>query len=301
LPETPSIQFDLNAVVVAVRAQSSMALDTPLVLCRSNALESLYLPGGKLAFDDQTFERAMRRVIVTQTQIEVGYAEQLYTFGDANRSTDGKNRSVSSCYLALVRDHLEPTHSAWQPIYHFLPWEDWRLRGMPQLLLDSLQHWAQDSTELQERVAIAFGLDGCALDSERVLDRYELLWQAGLIGESIAPNTNQLPIEIMGQAMHADHRRMLACALGRLRGKLKYRPVVFELLPESFTMLKLQRTTEALIGQTLHKQNFRRLVETEGLLEPCGESVQEERGRPAALYRFRKAVFRERPAPGVRV
>jgi len=59
--------------------------------------------------------------------------------------------------------------------------------------------------------------------------------------------------------MALDHRRLLATALGRLRGKLKYRPVVFELLPTTFSLLRLQRVVEALAGVRLHKQNFRRL------------------------------------------
>jgi hypothetical protein len=301
LLESLAVKLDLNAVVVSVKSPTSTNADVPFVLCTARGSEYVQLPGDVLGQADQTFERAMRRIICAQTNIDVGYAEQLYTFGDATRLSSGEKRSVSSCYLALVRDHLEPERSQWVPIYDFLPWEDWRLNSLPQPLLDALQTWTTKHPDLQERVAIAFGLDGCALDAERVLERYELLWQAGLLSESSAPATAGVARPNFGRPMHADHRRMLACALGRLRGKLKYRPVVFELLPESFTMLKLQRTTEALIGQTLHKQNFRRLVEHEGLLEPCGGSLQEQRGRPAALFRFRKAVFRERPAPGVRV
>jgi hypothetical protein len=99
--------------------------------------------------------------------------------------------------------------------------------------------------------------------------------------------------------MAMDHRRILASALGRLRGKLKYRPVVFELLPASFTLLELQQTVEALAGQELHKQNFRRLVETAGLVERTARVRRETGGRPAALFRFRRDVLRERPAPGM--
>ena len=64
--------------------------------------------------------------------------------------------------------------------------------------------------------------------------------------------------------MVADHRRILATAIARLRGKIKYRPIVFELMPPSFTLLQLQRTVEALAGVRLHKPNFRRLVEQQG-------------------------------------
>ena len=96
-----------------------------------------------------------------------------------------------------------------------------------------------------------------------------------------------------------DHRRIAAVALARLRGKLNYRPVVFELLPERFTLLDLQRTVESLAGVRLHKQNFRRLVEKGGLVEATGRRDYETGGRPAGLFRFRREVLLERPAPGV--
>jgi hypothetical protein len=106
-------------------------------------------------------------------------------------------------------------------------------------------------------------------------------------------------MEFLGQSMELDHRRILATALGRLRGKLKYRPVIFELLPSAFTLLQLQRVVEALAGVRLHKQNLRRLVEKDGLVEGTARFEQRTGGRPAELFRFRRDVLRERPAPGV--
>jgi hypothetical protein len=101
--------------------------------------------------------------------------------------------------------------------------------------------------------------------------------------------------------MRFDHRRILATAMGRLRAKLKYRPVIFELMPAVFTLTALQRTVEAISGRHLHKQNFRRLVESTALVEPTGDTTHATGGRPAALYRFRREVLAERPAPGLRV
>jgi hypothetical protein len=101
--------------------------------------------------------------------------------------------------------------------------------------------------------------------------------------------------------MTFDHRRILATAIARLRGKMKYRPVVFELMPPQFTLLELQRSVEALSGIRLHKQNFRRLVEEQGLVEGTGKHARAPRGRPAELFRFRREVLSERPAPGVRM
>ena len=101
--------------------------------------------------------------------------------------------------------------------------------------------------------------------------------------------------------MAYDHRRMAATALGRLRGKLTYRPVVFELLPGTFTLLTLQQTVEALAGVRLHKQNFRRLVERNRLVEGTGLRDRAASGRPAELFRFRPDVLLERPRPGIGV
>jgi hypothetical protein len=101
--------------------------------------------------------------------------------------------------------------------------------------------------------------------------------------------------------MRFDHRRILATAIARLRAKLKYRPVVFELMPDEFTLTELQRTVEAISGRHLHKQNFRRLVETAALVEPTGETSTATGGRPAARFRFRREVVQERPAPGLRL
>ena len=71
-------------------------------------------------------------------------------------------------------------------------------------------------------------------------------------------------------------------------------------IPE-FTLYDLQKTVEAISGRLLHKQNFRRLVEKGGLVEPTGNVSTETGGRPAKLYRFRREVILERPAPGLRV
>jgi len=160
----------------------------------------------------------------------------------------------------------------------------------------------------RERAVVAFGLPGSFWDAERVLERYELLYEMGLVHEAVRDraalgeeSTEEATdaAASLGRPLAFDHRRILATALGRLRGKLKYRPVVFELLPPTFTLLQLQRVVEALAGSRLHKQNFRRLVEKGGLVEGTGLRETETGGRPAELFRFRREVLRERPAPGV--
>jgi len=90
-------------------------------------------------------------------------------------------------------------------------------------------------------------------------------------------------------------------ALARLRAKIKYRPVVFELMSAEFTLLQLQRSVEALAGRLLHKQNFRRLMEQQQLVEETGAIAADTVGRPAKLFRFRHDVLAERAITGTKL
>ena len=195
---------------------------------------------------------------------------------------------------------------------------DGRPAVITRFLSPRLREWASAAAPTRslrrDRVEIAFGLGGAHWDEERVLDRYELLYEAGLLREARregdqagggasargrGAKSSASDAARLGRSMVLDHRRIVATALGRLRGKLKYRPLVFELLPPAFTLLQLQRVVEALAGIRLHKQNFRRLVETAGLVEGTGKVDTRTGGRPAELFAFRREVLRERPAPGV--
>jgi hypothetical protein len=121
-----------------------------------------------------------------------------------------------------------------------------------------------------------------------VLDRYELLYEAGLIEEARRDGRPaalaRKAIPGLGVSMRFDHRRILATAIARRRAKLKYRPVLFELLPPEFTLTELQRTVEAISGRHLHKQNFRRLVEAGALVEPTGVMSTQTGGRPLRCF-----------------
>ena len=83
-----------------------------------------------------------------------------------------------------------------------------------------------------------------------------------------------------------DHADILATALNRLRGKLTYQPIGFELLPPKFTLTQLQRLYEAVLGEPLDKRNFRKKALSYDLLIPLQEKHQEGPHRPAQLFRF---------------
>ena len=297
--EEHAVTLTLDAVIVAVTD------GRPRILTVGESELGLpALPAGPLGKDDATLERALRRWIAEQAGIEVGNAEQLYTFGDLTRGLPAEDdvRALSVAYLTLVREERTSTGAAWIDWYDLLPWEDHR-DSPPASLVDriapALDEWVGDDEPRRQRIATAFGTDG-RWDGIRVLDRYELLYEAGLVAET-GVATAARPAGATGRAMAFDHRRIVATALGRLRGKLTYRPVVFELLPDTFTLLTLQRTVEALAGVELHKQNFRRLVERTHLVEGTGKRAASTSGRPAELFRFRTEVLLERPRPGLGV
>ena len=304
-----SLSIRLSAVIVAATVEEPRVL---VIRVGSEPVEAL--PSGPLEVEHRTLEVGLRAWVERQTSQKLGYVEQLYTFGDRDRVEAGEGfagRALTVAYLALVREARPAgtAEAAWQNWYRFFPWEDWR-RGKPAALAAlerRLALWvgyAGGETERrlrEERVGLAFG---AAWNEELVLERYELLYETGLIQERWRDSGRPMPpgeIAAAGAPLAADHRRILATAIGRLRGKIKYRPVVFELMPPAFTLSQLQHTVEALSGVRLHKQNFRRLVEQQGLVEETGGISAATGGRPARLVRFRREVVLERPTPGLRL
>ena len=311
---TLPVEIGLTAAIVAVSGDEPMIL----VARAGSAVSEAALPSGPFnPLSHRTFEIGLRSWVAEQTGVPLGYVEQLYTFGDRGRHAQAGDRDphvVSVGYLALTREVSAPdagTGASFRPWYNFFPWEDWR-SGRPAMLdaiiLPGLDAWTKRADgearfARRERLLRLFG-DGAIFDDEPVLDRYELLYEAGLVAEAVRDGREaalaQGASASLGQLMRYDHRRILATAMGRLRAKMKYRPVIFELMPENFTLTDLQRRVEAISGRHLHKQNFRRLVEGSAVVEPTGDVTHATGGRPAALFRFRRDVLQERPSPGLR-
>lgn len=322
------VQITLNAVLTALDGED------PKVLCTSNQGE-MALPYGP--FDPlrhRTFEIGLREWVTQQTQVTLGYVEQLYTFGDRGREpsslgvaeggTDQQaaftqnhrpdetgDHLVSVGYLALAPEPAKVgvANAQWRSWYQFFPWEDWR-NGQPTILKDQilpcLHIWcAQAHTERErairaQRVKIAFGLEDIGWEEERTLERLEIMYESSLVQEAPGFKASAFASDIEpGLPMTADHRRILATAIGRLRGKLKYRPVIFQIMPREFTLLTLQKTVEAIIGFPMHKQNFRRSIEGADMVVKTGTMSHQSAGRPAALFSFNQEILKDRAAAGL--
>ncbi|MFC4199725.1 NUDIX hydrolase [Candidimonas humi] len=350
LPDSPSsdtaaasVQTELVAVLVAVNGGQ------PRVLTRGR-LD--LLPAGPFQSGHRSLQAGLRAWVETQTHHPLGYVEQLYTFADGDRANWQGQRIISVSYLGLTREGAGSDDVQWQDWYRYFPWEDWR-EGCPAMLgdyiLPALQRWcaAQPDAALhrerRQRVDFTFGSDEASWNEELVLQRYELLFEAGLVQEAARRTQAGRPgsvaqeaIEqadtgisstaaqaytvasaaaaqatcaapsapaamqalVPGAAMQHDHRRILATAMARLRAKIRYRPVVFELMPPEFTLLQLQQAFEAVAGRSLHKQNFRRLIAQQSLVEDTGRMTRGAAGRPAKLFQFRGDVVLERAISG---
>ena len=301
---TESISVELSAVVLTVLSNE------PHVLALSDQ-GNARLPSDRLrGTRDQTLEFGARRLLRRQVGLEPAWLEQLYTFGDRRRNfwPRSPGRTITVAYLALIRDDLCSPAGQWRGCYEFLPWEDQRLEiSSTEQVNRGLQAWRRraraDATRWArtERIDHCLGLGKAGWTPDLVLERYELIYEAGLVAEAWRDRGSDGPAEhaLSGDCMALDHRRILATALGRMRGKLRYRPLVFELMPEEFTLYELQRVIEAIIGRGLHKQNFRRMVANQRLVEETAVRKADTGGRPARLYRFRPDVLAERRSAGV--
>jgi hypothetical protein len=299
-----AITADLVAVLVAVTEGQ------PKIMTIANASA---LPSGPFEFAHRSLQGGLRAWVEKQTGHPLGYVEQLYTFADPGRSGDAKApHSISISYLGLTREDQvgKDFEAHWSGWYDYFPWEDHRA-GAPamiaKMLAPRLRGWAKSASsaalqrERWQRAAITFGLDGRDWNEELVLQRYELLYEALMIPEAVRDKRGAAAALVPGRAMTADHRRILATGIARLRAKIKYRPVVFELMPAEFTLLQLQRSVEALAGRLVHKQNFRRLIEQQELVEETGAIASDTVGRPAKLFRFRHGVLAERAVVGTKL
>lgn len=297
----PNAVIELTAVLVAVTGEEPRVLTVE---------DGAALPSGPFESAHRTLHMGLRSWVERQTRHALGYIEQLYTFADRDR-TSAEGRVISISYLGLTREaEASGDHDpGWRRWYRYFPWEDWRAGPSPlvdEVIRPRLRAWVAEAPDpatrrdRAQRVEIGFGADDRHWNEDMVLQRYELLYEARLVpeaGRRHGPVADPLP----GSPMAHDHRRILATGIARLRAKIKYRPVVFELMPPSFTLLQLQRVVEALAGRRLHKQNFRRLIDQQGLVEETGEISTATGGRPAKLYRFRREILLERAVAGTKL
>lgn len=278
--------------------------DEPVVLLDETSPLKARFPS--VAFDPEAHDclnGGVRAWLTESTGLEVGRLEQVHTarrHGPVD-SIGEAGSALSIGFLGLVPPQQRSVvgRGVWRNCLEFMPWEDRRRHGgitgherVGHALLQQLQ----SSTLLGEhvlerqsrRIRLAFGLDGAPWDEVQTLERCALV-------HALDPHdTGYDTLHASPVAMVQDHLQILAAAMGRLRSRLRVRPIAVDLVPPVFTLLDLQRSAEAILGPSLHKQNFRRYVEGAGVIEATGTMRQQTGGRPAQLFRFRREGTQER-------
>lgn len=239
------------------------------------------------------------------------------------------SRVTTNAYLMLVRlegGGFDPRHgddatdARWVDVYTYFPWEDLRAadgRAAAQSALNALNEWAAGrGGDRAERVEFAWGFGLREWNEERVAERFALLMEAGLVEEArrdVWGRPREGASRSFGRPMAFDHRRIMADALGRLRGKIKYLPAtLMALLGDEFTLDELQEGCEAIAGRPLHRANFRRAVaatkdratRAPRIVLGTGKRRARDAGGPGVapeLFRFRQDALRARLETSLRL
>lgn len=223
------------------------------------------LPGGFVGIHESV-EEAMYRELKEETNVDRVYMEQLYTWGDVDR--DPRMRVISVSYIALspntaIRPRAgdDAQEVAWftvkkQPL---LDYDGQGLKNEAYLL---------SLTSADRSVKIAYIVTEIR-KKNGVLNMVETQM------ERFPGTTEQLAF---------DHQKAVNLALERLKNKVNYTPVAFNLMPEEFTLGQLQKVYEILLGKPLYKANFRKKVMP--MVQETEKKTENVKHRPSQFYRF---------------
>ena len=207
------------------------------------------LPGGFLNPVGETLEECAKRVLKKETNLQDIYLEQLYTFDNPKR--DPRTRVVSTSYMALV-DKNKLTDM----INENACWFD-------VVLLED--------NKKEVEVTLSNSIDTIHLKIKKVLrekttDRYDF----------ISENNNEIAF---------DHDLVIVAGLERLRNKLNYTDIVFNMMPKYFTLGELQKVYEVILNKKLLDPAFRRIIA--GKVEKTNKMKTGEGHRPSALFKYK--------------
>ena len=208
------------------------------------------LPGGFLNVEKETLEECARRVLKQETNIDHIYLEQLYTYSGVHR--DPRTRVVSTSYVSLIdKNRLNLDVNPIASWFDIISIEE--NNNIVEFLLDNGQEQIKFSIKKTLR--------------ELTTDRYDF---------SIHSNDK----------LAFDHPVVILAGLERVRNKINYTDIVFNLMPEYFTLGELQQVYEVILGKKLLDPAFRRIIANK--VEKTEKMKTGEGHRPSYLFRYKK-------------
>lgn len=221
------------------------------------------IPGGFVNMDEN-LEEAAKRELKEETNIDNIYLEQLYTYGDVGR--DPRTRVISCCYMSLVDSSCfnvvasdDALDARWFEIQYNLIEE--------QKNINSNGYIKRKTYQLT------------LINQEIVLDAV-----INVIIEAKGSNISIKREIVSSNKIAFDHGLVITYGIERLRNKIEYTDIVFNLMPEVFTLTELQQVYEVILDRELLKANFRRKI-ADMVIET--NSYTKDKGhRPSKLYRY---------------
>lgn len=226
------------------------------------------LPGGFIDMNEDLDESALRE-LKEETNLEDIYFEQLYTFGDQER--DPRTRIISVAYLALIPEEHggqlevgdDAADACWFKVTYKKVGQEMKREGNKGRLIH--QHFELNLQSERDKSNI-----------KASISLVHLLDKKGINLDVVITDSGDLAF---------DHAKVIAYGLERLRNKLEYTDIVFNLMPKHFTLSELQQVHELLLGETLYPAQFRRKMEPK--LIKVTEQMNAAKGhRPAQKYEY---------------
>lgn len=223
------------------------------------------LPGGFVTKDESIDEAALRE-LKTETNIDDVYMEQLYTWGDVNR--DPRTRVISCSYMALV-DCKSLEVKAGDDA------DDARWFNVKYSVLEEKKTMLELDFVFEKVVKITLSNDKDILEAIiKVIEKY-------------SGKTARVEREvIVSNGIAFDHAEMIQYAVERLRNKIEYTDIAFNLMPELFTLSELQQVYEVTLGKELLAAAFRRKIAD--MVMETNQYTKDAGHRPAKLFRFNR-------------
>ncbi len=244
------------------RKLAEKQLEILLIKRSSHPFKDVWAFPGKFIQENETFLDAINNCIESKVHVNNIYLEQLYTWGDPNR--DPRGRIISTSYMGLV-----PKHSPNIEESDTLKWFS--------IKINTLSESTKETKNGYKKVE----------DLEIILNAEDITLKNKVrVVKELKNGDLMIYTQILKSDLAFDHAKLLIYSVERLKNKVEYTTIAFNLLPEKFTLTELQQVYEVLLDKPLLKANFRRkiadmVIETEFYDDFAGH-------RPSKLYCFNK-------------